>query len=162
MVPELRPRGVGEMLDAAVALYRVRFRRLVLTALTVVAPVQVLITLLLISVSNDEQTTTQSSNSQAGTLWVAMLLYAIVGLVVTALVTRTVASAYVGSDMTQGAVPKRSPFAVLALVAIVSVIFAIGLAFCIFPGLLLLALWAASIPVMRLEGTGVFRSMRRS
>jgi hypothetical protein len=161
MVPELRPRGVGEMLDAAVALYRVRFRRLVLTALAVVAPTQVLITLLFISVSNDQQQSTQASNTQVGTLWVAALLYAVVGLVVTALATRSVADAYVGGDMSQGA-PRRSPFAVLTLVAIVSVVTATGLAACVFPGLLLLALWAVAIPVTRLEGTGVFRSMRRA
>jgi hypothetical protein len=133
----------------------------VLTAIAVVAPVQVLITLLLISVSDDQQATTQSSNAQAGALWVAILLYAVVGLIVTALATHTVANAYVGADMAQG-VSRRSPFAVLALVAIVSVLSAAGLALCIIPGLLLLALWAAAIPVMRLEGTGVFRSMRRS
>ena len=33
MVPELRPRGIGEMLDVAVAIYRASARRLVLVAL---------------------------------------------------------------------------------------------------------------------------------
>jgi hypothetical protein len=162
MVAELRPRGIGEMLDAAVALYRVRFRRLVLTSLAVVAPVQVLITVLLISATNDDTTTTQGTNTQTGTLWVALLLYTIVGLVVTALVSRTIGDAYIGANGAHATVRKRSPFALVALVAIVSIVSAIGLAVCIFPGLLLLALWAIAIPVMRLEGTGVFRSMRRS
>jgi hypothetical protein len=162
MVPELRPRGIGEMLDAAVALYRVRFRRLVLTSLAVVAPVQVLITLLLISATSDQTTTTQATNAQTGTLWVAMLLYTVVGLVVTALVTRTIGDAYVGADHAHATVRKRSLFALVALVAIVAVVSAIGLALCLAPGLLLLALWAIAIPAMRLEGTGVFRSMRRS
>jgi hypothetical protein len=161
MVPELRPRGIGEMLDAAVALYRVRFRRLVLTSLAVVAPVQVLITLLLISATSDD-TTTGSNSAQTGTLWVALLLYTIVGLVVTALVARTVGDAYVGDPNAHSTVPKRSPFALVALVAIVSVVCAIGLAFCIIPGLLMLALWAPAIPAMRLEGTRVFRSIGRS
>src|SRR5689334_3979936 len=142
MVPELRPRGIGEMLDAAVALYRVRFRRLVLTSLAVVAPVQLLITLLLISATNEQSTITEATNAQTGTLFVALLLYTIVGLVVTALVARTVGDAYVGTANAHATVPKRSPFALVALVAVVSVLCAIGLAICIFPGLLLLALWA--------------------
>jgi hypothetical protein len=150
------------MLDAAVALYRVRFRRLVLTSLAVVAPVQVLITLLLISATSDQTDTTQSTNTQTGTLWVALLLYTIVGLVVTALVARTIGDAYVGAQNAHATVPRRSPFALVALVAIVSVVCAIGLALCIFPGLLLLALWAPAIPAMRLEGTRVFGSIGRS
>jgi hypothetical protein len=162
MVPELRPRGIGEMLDAAVALYRVRFRRLVLTSLAVVFPVQALITLLLISATSDQVDTTQSTNTQLGTLWFALLLYTIVGLIVTALVARPIADAYVGVEHAHANVPKRSPFALLLLIAIVSVVAAIGLVFCYIPGLLVLGLWAIAIPAMRLEGTGPFRSMGRS
>ena len=32
MVPDLRPRGIGEILDSAVALYRARFTKLALVA----------------------------------------------------------------------------------------------------------------------------------
>src|SRR5437763_1232044 len=42
MVPELRPRGIGEILDSAVALYRARFTKLTLIAAAVVVPVQFL------------------------------------------------------------------------------------------------------------------------
>ena len=49
MVSELRPRGIGEILDTAVALYRARFRKLTLVTATVVIPVQVLSALVLLS-----------------------------------------------------------------------------------------------------------------
>ena len=39
MVPELRPRGIGEILDAAVALYRARFGQLIRYSAIVVVPV---------------------------------------------------------------------------------------------------------------------------
>ena len=53
MVPELRPRGIGEMLDAAVALYRARFGRLVRITLAVIVPVQILNTIILLSAQPD-------------------------------------------------------------------------------------------------------------
>ncbi len=53
MVPELRPRGIGEILDTAVALYRARFTRLARVAAAVVIPVQALSAIVLISARPD-------------------------------------------------------------------------------------------------------------
>ena len=53
MVSELRPRGIGEILDSAVALYRARFTRLVKVAAIVVVPVQALSAIVLLSAQPD-------------------------------------------------------------------------------------------------------------
>ena len=54
MVPELRPRSVGEVLDAAVLLYRARFGALMRVSLIVVIPVSLLTMLVLLSALPDE------------------------------------------------------------------------------------------------------------
>jgi len=75
MVPELRPRGIGEMLDVAVAIYRASARRLVLVALVVEVPVQLLMTIVLLSaqpqsfnvnIAGSASPTTSSSGSSPG------------------------------------------------------------------------------------------------
>src|SRR4029079_2142330 len=53
MVSELRPRGIGEILDSAVALYRARFTRLMRVAAFVVIPVQLLSAVVLLSAQPD-------------------------------------------------------------------------------------------------------------
>ena len=56
MIPELRPRSVGEVLDAAVLLYRARFGALMKAAAIVVIPLTVLILLIQLSALPDEFT----------------------------------------------------------------------------------------------------------
>jgi hypothetical protein len=175
MVPELRPRGIGEMLDTAIAVYRARLRRVFLTSLLIVVPVEALITLLLISaepttqVSVDQTGTlhvTQSNNAVLGAGFGAILLFIIASLTVAALVTRPLADAYVGVDAENGAPrpapPHRSPLAVVGLLMMLTVLTALGLILCIIPGLLLFTAWAVAIPALILEGGGAFHALRRS
>jgi hypothetical protein len=176
MVPELRPRGIGEMLDTAVAVYRARLRRVFLTSLLVVVPVQALITLLLISAepttairvdqNGTFQVTTQSQNAQLGAGLGAILLFILASLTVTALVSRPLADAYVGyepaSSTPRLAIARRGPFAIVGLVVMLTVLTAIGLVICIIPALLLFTMWAVAIPVLVLEGGGAFQAMGRS
>jgi hypothetical protein len=56
VIPELRPRSVGEVLDAAVLLYRARFGALMKAAAIVVIPLTVLILLIQLSALPDEFT----------------------------------------------------------------------------------------------------------
>ena len=53
MVPDLRPWGIGEILDASVVLYRKRFGQLVRYSAIAVVPVQLLLMLVLLSAQPD-------------------------------------------------------------------------------------------------------------
>ena len=106
MVPELRPRGIGEILDAAVALYRARFGQLVRYAAIVVVPVQVFLTLVLLSAQPDHFSVTLNGNAtpQFDTSraparprpFVVLVVGVLTHAFVAAVTTRVVADEYVG------------------------------------------------------------------
>src|SRR5262249_27403474 len=112
MVSELRPRGIGEILDTAVALYRARFRKLMLVAATVVIPVQVLSALVLLSAQPDSYDNLNFTGSvsphydsnSAAIGFAAFLVITVVNLLSTAFIvavcTRIVADAYIDRDST--------------------------------------------------------------
>src|SRR5512132_3055533 len=94
MVPELRPRGIGEMLDAAVTIYRARFGALMRVALAVIIPVQVLTTLVYLSALPDRfrinpggTVTPQYDSRSAAAQLGAVVLVGLVTVVSTAFVT---------------------------------------------------------------------------
>src|SRR4051812_27920666 len=82
MVPELRARGIGEMLDLAVALYRARFLRLVGLTAIVVVPVEIFSTLVLLSAQPDRVTTNVFGGSSIQTDTGSAFLYLAATLVV--------------------------------------------------------------------------------
>jgi hypothetical protein len=183
VVQELRPRGVGEVLDVAVTLYRARFWLLMRIALVPVIPVYALAVVILLSatpesvtIANDNDRITffvsddgSTSALVAGVVTV-LVVWALASSFVIAASTRIVADAYVDSDRPRdGKAPARAirdTFRrILPLVGL-TIVGAIGLGIsfvlCYLPALFLGALWAVCVPVMVLEGTGVFRSLGRS
>jgi hypothetical protein len=176
MVSELRPRGIGEILDSAVALYRARFVRLVAVAATIVVPVQALSALIFLSAQPDHYTLSvtgavspQYDTSSAAVQLAAFLTVAVVGVLSTALViavcTRIVADAYI--DTSSGALDafrrvRPRVFAVIGTSLIVLVSDALGLAFCFVGVLVPLTVFAVALPVLILEGAGVFAAIGRS
>jgi hypothetical protein len=176
MVPDLRPRGIGEMLDAAVALYRARFRRLMFVALAVVVPVQVLSTLVLLSAQPDSfsvsftgSATPQYDNRSAAVQLGATVVVLIVNLLSTAFVvavcTRIVADAYID----HGAAPDeavrvagRRIFAIIGLSLIVAVSQVIGFFFCLVGALVPIGFFSVAVPALILEGVGVTSALGRS
>src|SRR5256714_15459261 len=106
MVQELRPRGIGEMLDAAVALYRSRLRRLLTVTAAVVVPMQILSTIVLLSAQPDGFSpnftgglSPRYDSGSAPAQLAAYLVILLVGLIstafVTAVCTRILADAYI-------------------------------------------------------------------
>jgi hypothetical protein len=177
MVSELRPRGIGEILDTAVALYRARFLRLVLVAATVVIPVQVLSALVLLSAQPDSydrlnvsgSVSPQYDSSSAALGFAAFVVITVVGLLSTAFIvavcTRIVADAYIDRESAAGeAVRAVGPrfFAIIGLTLLVSICDAIGLAFCGIGILVPLTLFAVAIPALILEGITVSAAISRS
>jgi hypothetical protein len=176
MVPELRPRGIGEILDSAVSLYRARFTKLTLVAAAVVVPVQVLSALVLLSAQPDRfslnvtgTVTPQYDTKSLAVQLAAVIVVALVGVLSTALIvgvsTRIVADAYIGrSSETRDAVKAVRPrvFALVGTSLLILLCDGIGLAFCFVGVLFPLTLFAVALPVLILEGVGVSAALGRS
>lgn len=176
MVPELRARGIGEILDSAVSLYRARFTRLALVAAAVVVPVQLLSALVLLSAQPDRFTlgvtgsvTPQYDSNSFAVQLAALVVVALVGVLSTALIvavcTRIVADAYIDrSSETRDALKAVRPrvFAIVGTSLIVLISEAIGFAFCLVGALFPLTLFAVAVPVLILEGVGVSAAIGRS
>jgi hypothetical protein len=178
VIPELRPRGVGEVLDAAVLLYRARFGALMRVAVLVVVPIQVLSLLVLLSALPDDYTigftgeTTPVYDSDTDTAiafaaaLVTIVLSALATTFVSAATTRIVAEAYVGrrdgsvNEAMRDTLHRFLPLIGLTLLVTAGV--TIGLFLCVVPGLWLQTAWCLAVPVFVLEGTKVTRAIGRS
>jgi len=175
MVPELRPRGIGEMLDAAVALYRARFGRLVRITLAVIVPVQFLNTIVLLSAEPDSfrpnLTGGVSANYDSGSASMhlaATLLVLVLTVISTAFVaavcSRIVADAYTDQPANGDAVRTagRRLLAVIGLSLLLTIMQALGVVACFVGTFVVLALFSVSIPALILEGVGVGAALARS
>jgi hypothetical protein len=175
MVPDLRPRGIGEILDSAVALYRARFRKLMLVAAVVVVPVQVLSAIVLLSAQPKgfslgvTGATPQYDASSFAVQFAATVVVAIVGLLSTAVIvavcTRIVADAYIDrTSETRESVRDVRPriLAVIGTSLIVLISEALGFVFCFVGALVPLTLFAVAVPALILERVGVSTAIGRS
>jgi hypothetical protein len=163
------------MLDVAVAIYRRHARRLVLVALVVEVPVQLLVTIVLLSAQPDSFTvniagnaspTFESQSTQLAATFVVLLVSVVSTAFVVAVCTRIVADAYVGlagggpAEAARGAVGRI--FAVVGLALLTALSQLAGLVFCLVGAAVPLALFAVAMPVLILEGVGIFRALGRS
>jgi hypothetical protein len=174
VIPELRPRGVGEILDAAVSLYRARFGLLVRYAAIVVVPVQLLLTVVLLSAQPDNYSVTVTGNATPQfhsnrAQWGATVVVLVVGWLTTAFVaavtTRIVANAYIGYDEAGSEAARSAVRRFLAVIAVgflVGVSEVLGLFLCGVGTFAAQALFVAAIPVVILERRRVFAAMSRS
>jgi len=176
MVSELRPRGIGEILDSAVVLYRARFTKLVRVAALIVVPVQVLSALVLLSAQPDHYNigvtgtvSPQYDSSSFAVQFAAVIVVAIVTVLSTALIiavcTRIVADAYIGRmsearDAVRAVRPRLLAIIGTSLLVLVSE--AIGFAFCFVGVVVPLTVFAVALPVLILEGVGVSAAIGRS
>jgi hypothetical protein len=174
VIPELRPRGVGEILDAAVVLYRARFGQLVKYAAIVVVPAQVFLTLVLLSAQPDRFSVSitgstapqlDSVRAQIGAFVVVFVVGVLTHAFVAAVTTRIVANEYVGFDQSDSEAARSAVhrfFAVLAVGILVVLAELVGLALCGVGAFAAQALFAAAVPVVILERARVFTAMGRS
>jgi hypothetical protein len=176
MVENLRPRGIGEILDAAVALYRARFGPLVRLTALVVVPVQVLNVLITLSTTPSDVTFGVGGPTpvydERDTVWVPLAGTLVSNVVVvlstafaTAAVMRLVADTYLDAptttrDSAQLAL-QRLP-AVLGVATLTSLMIIAGTFACVIPGLFLQAVFAVAMPALLLEGKRVGQSLNRS
>jgi hypothetical protein len=182
MDDDLRPRGVGEILDAAVTVLRARFGAFVLLTVVVLVPVQLFSLLVSLSTRPDDVTRSFTGtpapiyDSPTSTdLWVAFAAVLVVGIATllanafaTATVTHLAASTYLGEGEDPGEVRAswrlvlQRFWAVLGLTVLVSAATFGGLALCVIPGVWIMVTWSVAVPVLLLEGGRVFASLGRS
>jgi hypothetical protein len=174
VIPELRPRGIGEILDAAVALYRARFGQLVRYTAIVVVPVQIFLTIVLLSAEPDRFSVTfngsatpqlESDRAQLAATFVVLMVGVLTSAFVAAVTTRVVADEYVGFQESGAAAARtgaRRFLAVLGVGVLVALAELVGLLFCGVGWFAAQALFAVAVPVVILERRRVFASMRRS
>lgn len=175
----LRPLGVGEVLDAAIRVYREKFLTMVKAVAIVVVPVQVLNVLVRLSLPTGTTTTTSSSfngatttqvnRGDAATFVAGMLVLVVVGVVSSTLAQaacfKTVGDTYLGTESDwRGSL--RFGFSrfwsLLWLIVLHGVLLLIAFLACIAPGVWLYAAWSVAIPVLLIEHTGGFRALTRS
>ena len=174
MVPDLRPRGIGEILDAAAALYRSRFSRLVRYAAIIVVPVQAFLAVVLLSAQPDRfsvgfsGSATPQFDSNSARLAATAVVF-VVGIItnafIVAVTTRIVANQYV--DHAEGSLrllsnTGRRFFAVMGVSLLVAISQLVGLAFCFVGTFVPMVFFAATIPALILERRGVGGALGRS
>jgi hypothetical protein len=171
----MRPRRVGEILDAAIKLYIANARILMGLAAVVVIPLQLLTAVVLLStvpsgsdVPSGPFSGTNSATDKAAaigaqaTLEVASLL---VGALVTAACVKAVSDAYLGQAP---AIGESLRFALRRLVRVVGleIVLNLGLVLAfialIIPGIWLYAAWSVAVPCLLIERRGIFRALGRS
>ncbi len=177
--PALRPLGVGEIIDAAIKIYRANAATLLTLSAIVIVPVQVISGLILASAptslvtrvgtSAPLQQTPSIDTSRIWTFVAATLLVVALGLVASQLATaaslRTVIEAYLGEtpdwrESLTFAFKRIGPLVRLALLT--GLLSGFAALACLVPGLYLYVAWSVSVPVMLSEEAGVLRSMSRS
>jgi|SoiMethySBSTD1v2_1073268.scaffolds.fasta_scaffold305019_2 hypothetical protein len=174
MVPDLRPRGIGEILDAAAVLYRSQFGVLVRYAAIVVVPVQAFLAVVLISAQPDEFSVSISGSAQpqfetTSAELAAAVVVLVVGLItnafIVAVTTRVVANQYV--DHAEGNArllsnTGRRFFAVIGVSVIVAILQLVGIFACFVGSLAVMAFFAVAIPALLLERKRVGGALSRS
>ena len=170
---DLRPMGVGEILDAGIKLFMRHWRTLVLSVVGLILPVQILSALVTASVAPEQfdPLTSDSGVSEGEETeffigqGIVALLSGLSILLATAVCFKAVADAYLGAEPDW----RRSlRFALHRLggligVAILSAILVtLGTIALILPGVWLFVSYAVAVPALLLERIGAWSALRRS
>lgn len=176
MHPEMRPLGVGEALDAAIAICRRSYWPLVKIAALVMVPVQVLSTLLVLSAGGELTTftfTTEGLNEPVGddygltvVVTVVVLILSLLAMTIaTAASTKLVADTYLAERGSAGESIRYAAHRAWALIGatlVAAVATVAGIYACLIPGVWLAVSWWVFIPILLIEGIGPMASLRRS
>jgi hypothetical protein len=178
----LRPLGVGEILDHAIQVYRKNFLPLVTMTAVVVVPVSVITILVNLSTRSASSNTSgtsfggiefgststdahDASVRLAGSV-IVLVLGLIAGRLAVGACTRGISDAYLGGERadarTSLAVALRAGFSLIWLEVLAIPAIAIGLVFCIVPGVWLWTSWVVATPALLVEGVRGRHALARS
>lgn len=182
--PELRPLGVGEIIDGAIKLVTSNARVLFTISAVVFVPLGILQLLAYVTIGGSDMLSLIEALSVESTLdeeQLEQLLEAMFQLLSVGLALAVIAG--IGSVLVQGATVKtaadvyqgqepdwkqsiqfgfRRFFAILGAVLIVWVLSSIGLIFYIVPGVWLFVMWSVTVPALVVEHIGPIAAVQRS
>ena len=167
---QLRPLGLGEILDGAFTLYRRQFSSMILTALIPQIPIILLYTVWGVF------SATMSGDASSGAIGAGMIVMIILGVVLIpaallgaavgiSAITFQVSRAYTGSPVTTREALRRGVemmWNTLGGMMIMGLLIGIGFILCIVPGILAWVATFAVIPAIVLERRGPIEAVERS
>ncbi len=173
----MRPRRVGEILDAAIKLYVSNARVVMGSAAAVVVPLQIISGLVLLSIYNDGRDisvgfasfgttlTPAEANARLGASGINELIGFVGGAFVLAACVKALSDAYVGQQPTvqvslRFGLRRLLPLICLEIIYVIGQIF--GFVLLIIPGIWLYAAWSVRVPALVIERAGPFRALGRS
>jgi hypothetical protein len=175
--PAMRPRRVGEILDAAIKLYLGNARTLMGAVVVVVVPLQIIYGVVLLSLysnahdvstgfSNIGQTVTPAeAHARLGALLITQIVNLIGNSLVLAACVKALSDAYLGQQPQVGDSLRFGVRRLLPLLAQVIVRFfglAVAFVLLLIPGIWLYGAWSVAVPALVIERAGPFRSLNRS
>ncbi len=180
-VPELRPLGIGEILDVGIKITTRHYWTLARAVLVVVVPVQLLAAIVDLSVADGalsgagsdpfetNQFGTTELDADVWTLVAAVLVAAILGLLAQTIATgacfKAVADAYLGhtpSWRRSTAEVLRRLHSIVWISVLTYLLGGLALLACILPGIWLFIAWTVAIPAFLTEGVKGRRALGRS
>jgi hypothetical protein len=173
--PQLRPLGVGEILDVAITIYRRNARTLLTLVLVVVGPVEVLSALIQASALPDDDFITETT---PGTIeveddfWVNVAAFGAAGLlsflgatIATGACFKAIADGYLGEKAewkpALGFAARRL-HSILWVTFLGALLAVLGLFLLIIPGVYLYVAFAVAVPVLLTEGLKGRKALGRS
>ena len=176
-VVALRPLGIGEMLDAAIKVYRSRARAMVVATGVVVAPAIVLQTLVQLS-AGDPQALTETDAATGlptidarslfvylGGTFASTVILLVANNLALAGTTRISVGTYLGDETDwRGSLrfAVHRFWSLLGVLALSSAGLVLGFLLCIVPGIWLQGIWAVAVPALLVEDLGPIAALRRS
>ena len=175
--PDMRPRRVGELLDAAIKLYLGNAGVLIGAAATIVVPLQIISGVILLSVysngkdistgfaSIDRTTTPAELHARLGAAAITEIITAIGAAFVLAACVKALSDAYLAQSPSVGGslrfgLRRLLPLILLEVIFYIGLI--LGLVLLIIPGIWLYAAWSVRVPALVVERAGPFRALGRS
>lgn len=182
--PQLRPLGVGEILDVGIKIYLRNALTLFKIVVFVVLPAQILVNLIEISALPGNVTLSGGSTSPFGGTFTqsgpvsrhdrdvlligfisAFVLQFVAGRFAQAGCFRAIADAYLGEEVgwrsSLGFALRRLP-AIIWMTVLAGILVVLGLVLLIIPGVYLYVAFTVAVPVLLVEGAGPWRALRRS
>ena len=175
-VTQLRPLGIGEILDVGITIYRRNFRALLTLVFVVVAPFEILSALVQASALPDSTFLTETTPGETVDIdrefWLgvaafsaAALLSFIAGIIATGACFKAVADGYLGERAEWRpalAYAARRLHSILWVTIFGTLIAVIGFFFLIVPGVYLYVCFAVAVPVLLTEGLKGRKALGRS
>jgi hypothetical protein len=171
--PELRPLGIGEILDVAIKITLRNWKTLIGLVALIVAPIQAVVALVGLSLMDEDAFTSVDGQTvdsgEVGTFFagigIIVVLSGLSWLLSTAVAFRAVVEAYLGRRSSWrsslGFVARRL-HSLLWLTIVQAVLLVLGFLACIVPGIWLWVSWSVAIPVLFTEDVRGFKALGRS